>query len=207
MARPQIFKDIHRLSYSLFEDFKHCLLSSSSSLRPLLASILSQPVSTILSLTSLSPTSPVLLTWFLYFWAALLMFWWPGPHSFAHLFTLTEVLLSPTTSQTLRATTLYQPSCCFSLSLYASVSFNPSFVSVLLCSVLNTDGHPAISNAKLFSLSTHNTHVELVGPMDQGVWVYQKEKFNKCYKSTWVFVDLAHVHFMHFSHFWSLLFK
>lgn len=48
------------------------------------------------------------------------MFWWPGPGSLALLLTLTEVPLSPTTSQTLRATTLYQPSCCFSRSLFAS---------------------------------------------------------------------------------------
>ena len=73
---------------------------------------------------------------------ALLMFWWPGPGTLALLLTLTEVLLSPTASRTLRATTLYQPSCCFSHSLFASVSFNPSFVPVLLCSVWNTDGPP-----------------------------------------------------------------
>lgn len=82
--------------------------------------------------------------------------WQPRPSPY----TDTEVLLSPTTSQTLRATTLYQPSCCFSHLLFASVAFNPSFVSVLLCSVWNTDGPPAVSNSKLFFWSADNSHVE-----------------------------------------------
>lgn len=88
----------------------------------------------------LPPTSPVLLKRFLHFQTTLLMFWWPG--SLSLLPTLTEELLSPTSSQTLMTTTLHQPSCCFSHSLFVFVYFNPSFVPVLLCSVCHTDGTP-----------------------------------------------------------------
>lgn len=81
---------------------------------------------------------------------------WPWqPRPSRH--TDTEVLLSPTTSQTLRATTLYQPSCCFSHLLFASVSFNPSFVSVLLCSVWNTDGPPPQFPIPSFSFGPQTT--------------------------------------------------
>lgn len=88
------------------------------------------------------------------------MFWWPAPGNSALLLILTEVLLSPTASQTLRATTLYQASCCYSHSLFPSERFNPSFVSVLLCSVWNTDGCPTRSNPELFFFFTDNSHVE-----------------------------------------------
>lgn len=43
--------------------------------------------------------------------------------------------------------------------MVASMSFNPSFVSLLLCSVLDPDGHAASSTPKLFLL-VHNSHVE-----------------------------------------------
>lgn len=88
------------------------------------------------------------------------MFWWPAPGNFALLLILTEVLLSPTASQTLRATTLYQASCCYSLSLFPSEVFNPSFVSVLVCSVRNTDGRPTLSSPELCFFFIDNSHVE-----------------------------------------------
>lgn len=87
----------------------------------------------------------------------MLVFWWPGPGSFALLLTLTQALLSPTPSQTLRATTLYQPSCCFSHSLFVSLSFNRSFVCILPCSLWNTD---ALSNVKLVFASKDNSRAE-----------------------------------------------
>lgn len=97
----QMTEDMLRLFLSSHPDLYYYILFSVCCLP------LSQLVPPLLPLSSLSPISPVLLTWFLSLQAALLMFWWPGPGSLALLLTLTEVLLSPTTSQTLRATTLY----------------------------------------------------------------------------------------------------
>lgn len=79
--------------------------------------------------------------------------------------------------------------------MVASMSFNPSFVSILLCSMLDPDGHPAYSTPKLFLL-VHNSHIE----KSETSWSYAVEMcglvmWRKCSK---LLVHVWALHFMHF---------
>lgn len=79
--------------------------------------------------------------------------------------------------------------------MVASMSFNPSFVSILLCSMLDPDGHPAYSTPKLFLL-VHNIHIE----KSETSWSYAVEMcglvmWRKCSK---LLVHVWALHFMHF---------
>lgn len=111
---------------------------------------------------------------------ASLMFQRPGPGTLLLLLTLTEEPLSPTTSQTLRATTLYQPSCCFCHSLFASW-----VLQSLLCV-----GPPLLSVEHRWPPPHFPMPCFSFGPVMwrrvrqhcEDVWVCRVEKFKECRK-------------------------
>lgn len=124
------------------------------------------------------------------------MFWWPAPGNFALLLILTEVLLSPTASQTLRATTLYQASCCYSLTV--SIWGLQSLLCVcprLLSEEHRWAPHTFQSRALLFLHRQQSCRKEWDKSVLRcsDVWASHAEKFNSCNK-IWLHVSICRLY-------------